>query len=99
MVNRVEAKQRRPSGHFRQVLINTHSPGVVQLVDAPDLLIADTASIPRGTGKAARGLRLRPLAGTWRASGAEKGYGTKADILAYLTSPPGARLTLAESAS
>ncbi|MFE7396627.1 AAA family ATPase [Streptomyces sp. NPDC057557] len=84
---------------FRQVLINTHSPGVVQLVDPADLLIADTATVPREGGKAARALRLRPLAGTWRAGGVEKGYGTVADILAYLTSPPQARLTLEESAS
>lgn len=84
---------------FRQVLINTHSPGVVQLVDPSDLLIADTSTVPRADGKAARGLRLRPLADTWRASGAGKGYGTKADILAYLTTPPQARLTLGESDS
>jgi predicted ATPase len=84
---------------FRQVLINTHSPGVVQLVDPADLLIADTSTIPREGGKTARALRLRPLAGTWRTSGAEKGYGTVADILAYLTAPPQARLTLEESAS
>lgn len=84
---------------FRQVLINTHSPGVVQLVDPADLLIADTSTVPRFGGKAARGLRLRPLADTWRAGGAEKGYGTKADILAYLTTPPQARLTLEESNS
>lgn len=84
---------------FRQVLINTHSPGVVQLVDPADLLIADTTIVPGVGGKAARGLRLRPLADTWRASGAGKGYGTKADILAYLTAPPEARLTLEESAS
>ncbi|MEV7087390.1 AAA family ATPase [Streptomyces sp. NPDC093085] len=84
---------------FRQVLINTHSPGVVQLVDPADLLIADTATVPREVSKTARALRLRPLAGTWRAGGVEKGYGTVADILAYLTSPPQARLTLEESAS
>ncbi|GAA2996647.1 AAA family ATPase [Streptomyces lactacystinicus] len=84
---------------FRQVLINTHSPGVVQLVDPADLLIADTTTVPGADGKAARGLRLRPLADTWRAGGAGKGYGTKADILAYLTAPPEARLTLEESAS
>ncbi|MBB1258135.1 AAA family ATPase [Streptomyces alkaliterrae] len=84
---------------FRQVLINTHSPGVVQLVDPADLLIADTATVPREGSKTARALRLRPLAGTWRAGGVEKGYGTVADILAYLTSPPQARLTLEESAS
>ncbi|AVH59031.1 MULTISPECIES: AAA family ATPase [Streptomyces] len=84
---------------FRQVLINTHSPGVVALADPADLLIADTTTVPGADGKAARGLRLRPLADTWRAGGAGKGYGTKADILAYLTVPPEARLTLEESAS
>ncbi|MFF9602517.1 AAA family ATPase [Streptomyces sp. NPDC014684] len=84
---------------FRQVLINTHSPGVVQLVDPADLLIADTSTVPGAGGKAARSLRLRPLADTWRAGGAGKGYGTKADILAYLTTPPEARLTLKESNS
>ncbi|CAM5361205.1 AAA family ATPase [Streptomyces viridochromogenes] len=84
---------------FRQVLINTHSPGVVQLVDPADLLIADTTTVRGADGKAARGLRLRPLADTWRAGGVGKGYGTKADILAYLTAPPEARLTLQESAS
>ncbi|MEU6628827.1 AAA family ATPase [Streptomyces parvus] len=84
---------------FRQVLINTHSPGVVRLVGAADLLIADTTTLPRVSGKVARGLRLRPLADTWRAAGAEKGYGTKADILAYLTSSPEDRLTLEESTS
>ncbi|WP_241787659.1 ATP-binding protein [Streptomyces sp. PRh5] len=84
---------------FRQVLINTHSPGVVQLVDPADLLIADTSTVPEAGGKTARSLRLRPLAGTWRAGGAERGYGTVADILAYLTTPPEARLTLEGSDS
>ncbi|WP_432085259.1 hypothetical protein [Streptomyces sp. bgisy095] len=67
---------------------------MVQLVDESDLLIADTTVVPGAGGKTARGLRLRPLADTWRAGGAEAGYGTKADILAYLTSPPDARTTL-----
>lgn len=84
---------------FRQVLINTHSPGVVELVGAADLLIADTSTVPEAGGRTARSLRLRPLADTWRAGGAEKGYGTKADILAYLTTPPQARLTLEGSDS
>ncbi|GCD98967.1 AAA family ATPase [Embleya hyalina] len=84
-----------PGNPFRQVLINTHSPGVVQLVDEADLLFADTAPLANNYGEPVRrGLRLRPLAGTWRASGVGKGYLTRTDILPYLTTPPGARLTL-----
>lgn len=83
---------------FRQVLINTHSPGIVSLVKEEDLLFADTAVVPTAEGPA-RGLRLRPLADTWRAGGAGRGYSTMADILPYLTTPPQARLTLEGSRS
>ncbi len=67
---------------------------MVQLVDPADLLIADTATILGVGGKATRGLRLRPLVDTWRAGCVAKGYGSKSDILAYLTTPPQARLVL-----
>ncbi|MEU6484420.1 AAA family ATPase [Streptomyces sp. NPDC046887] len=79
---------------FRQVLINTHSPGVVQLVHPDDLLFADTALHRTEHGNTARGLRLRPLADTWRAEKGRRDYVTKADILPYLTTPPGAQVTL-----
>ncbi|MEU6438547.1 ATP-binding protein [Streptomyces albidoflavus] len=79
---------------FRQVLINTHSPGVVQLVSPDDLLFADTAMRKTESGVVARSLRLRPLVGTWRTVGGRRDYVTKADILPYLTTPPGAQLTL-----
>jgi predicted ATPase len=79
---------------FRQVLINTHSPGVVQLVSPEDLLFADTALHRTEGGTMARGLRLRPLADTWRVAGGRRDYVTKADILPYLTTPPGAQITL-----
>ncbi|WP_369041776.1 AAA family ATPase [Streptomyces sp. Midd1] len=79
---------------LRQVLINTHSPGVVQLVDPGDLLFADTSAFRTTDGSIARGLRLRPLVGTWRAEKAHGNYVTKADILPYLTTPPDAQLTL-----
>ncbi|WP_405823003.1 AAA family ATPase [Streptomyces sp. NBC_00838] len=82
-----------PDNPFRQVLINTHAPGVVQLVSPEDLLFADTALHRLGDGRTARALRLRPLAGTWRAQG-RRDYVTKADILPYLTTPPGAQTTL-----
>ncbi|MFC4036438.1 AAA family ATPase [Streptomyces polygonati] len=79
---------------FRQVLVNTHSPGVVQLVPEDDLLFADSALIRTSDGAVARSLRLRPLAGTWRTDSASTDYVTVADILPYLTAPAGAHLTL-----
>ncbi|NYV73216.1 AAA family ATPase [Streptomyces sp. UH6] len=79
---------------FRQVLINTHSPGVVQLVSRNDLLFADTALVRAEGGHVARALRLRPLKDTWRVADGRKDYVTKADILPYLTTPPGAQTTL-----
>lgn len=79
---------------FRQVLINTHSPGVVQLVSPEDLLFADTAVHRLEDGSTARALRLRPLRGTWRVGEGQRDYVTKADILPFLTNPPGAQTTL-----
>lgn len=40
-----------PDNTFRQVIINTHSPYIVQLVDPQDLLFAETALLraPDGT--------------------------------------------------
>ncbi|RKN41782.1 AAA family ATPase [Streptomyces hoynatensis] len=83
---------------LRQVLINTHSPGVVQLVDRGDLLFADTEAYKAASGDVTRRLRLRPLEGTWRASGT-RNYVTKTDILPYLETPPGAQLTIGRGAA
>lgn len=84
-----------PDNPFRQVIVNTHSPYVVQLVDPQDLLFADTALQRAPDGSLAPGLLLRPLADTWReASQTEVPAVTKPDILPYLTTPPGAHLTL-----
>ncbi|MCZ7414915.1 MULTISPECIES: AAA family ATPase [unclassified Streptomyces] len=83
-----------PDNPFRQVLINTHSPGVVQLVSPEELLFADTALHRLSDGSTVRALRLRPLADTWREAGGRRDYVTKADILPYLTTPPGAQTTL-----
>ncbi|MDT3396493.1 AAA family ATPase [Streptomyces sp. B1866] len=79
---------------FRQVLVNTHSPGVVQLVPKDDLLFADSAVVRAADGSLARSLRLRPLAGSWRARHGSGDYLTMADILPYLTAPVGAQLSL-----
>ncbi|MDG6102305.1 AAA family ATPase [Dactylosporangium aurantiacum] len=84
-----------PDNPFRQIIINTHSPAVVQLVDPGDLLFATSVRKPSPDGTMSRSLVLRPLANTWRVGGqASKHAVTKADILPYLTSPPGAQLSL-----
>jgi len=79
---------------LRQVIINTHSPALVQLVDGQDLLFASTERIVRADGSRARTLRLRPMKGTWRARQETEPSVGKVDILPYLTSPPGAQLTI-----
>lgn len=77
---------------FRQVLINTHSPGVVRLVDSQDLLFAETSVYRTENGQVTRRLRLRPQAGTWRVSDATGDFVTKLDILPYPEAPPDAQL-------
>ncbi|HET9897909.1 MAG TPA: AAA family ATPase [Streptosporangiaceae bacterium] len=84
-----------PDNPFRQIMINTHSPYVVQLVDPQDLLFADTSIRRAPDGSLVPSLQLRPLAETWRATSPDNiPPVTKVDILPYLTTPPGAQLKL-----
>ncbi|NVI91965.1 AAA family ATPase [Actinomadura sp. BRA 177] len=84
-----------PDNPFRQVIVNTHSPAIVQLVDPQDLLFAEQGPQPTPDGTMANALQLRPLNGTWRDTRDSKAVAvTKADILPYLTTPPGAQTTL-----
>jgi predicted ATPase len=78
---------------LRQVIINTHSPAVVQLVGKEDLLMASTEVI-ESDGVERDALKLRPMRDSWRAKlpGAEP-IG-KADLIPYLTAPAGSQLTL-----
>ncbi|WP_017624918.1 AAA family ATPase [Nocardiopsis chromatogenes] len=77
-----------PDNPFRQVLVNTHSPGVIRLVSPEDLLFADSVSVRSPEGRTTRALRLRPMADTWRGRSDRKSSVTRADILVYLTTPP-----------
>jgi predicted ATPase len=83
-----------PDNPFRQVIINTHSPAIVQLVEPADLLFATTGRRLAPDGAVAQGLRLRPLIGTWRAAASDEVPVTRADILPYLTAPANAQLRL-----
>jgi predicted ATPase len=76
---------------FRQVIVNTHSPGFVRLVyrRAPDeLLLAKQASVRNPDGEVTHTLRLRPIRGTWRCVGdGERGVDL-IELLDYLEEPP-----------
>ena len=78
---------------MRQLIIATHSPLLVQLQKEDDLLFAMEATIKGTGGEPVNTLRCRPLSGTWRCDETEKGIG-KATILAYLTTAPGAQISL-----
>lgn len=82
-----------PDNPFRQIIINTHSPHIVQLVDPEDLVFATVGSRRTPDGSISPGLILKPLADTWRAANDISPF-TKADILPYLVAPPGAQLRL-----
>lgn len=83
-----------PDNPLRQVIIATHSPYVVQLVDPGDLMVTAATLHRAPDGSLAPGMLLRPFAGTWRESGTQVPAATRADLLEYLTFPPGALLTL-----
>jgi len=78
---------------FRQVIVNTHSPVFVRLQQPADLLFAKPVTIRGPHGGLAQTLRLLPIDGTWRAEGAGVSV-QRGEILAYLTTPPGAQLGL-----
>ncbi|MGN9775517.1 AAA family ATPase [Micromonospora sp. H33] len=78
---------------FRQVIINTHSPGVVQLCDPADLLLAETRLRPVPHGDAGRTLALLPFRNSWRARPGTPTF-SHADVVPYLAEPPEARLRL-----
>lgn len=81
-----------PDNPFRQVIVNTHSPNVVQLVSPGDLLFADARPVSSASREYSA-LRLRPMAGTWRTSDRSDVPVGKADLIDYLTAPSGAQLT------
>ena len=78
---------------FRQVIVNTHSPGVVQLCDPDDLLLAEVKTYRTDEGGATRALVLLPYDHSWRADPAESVF-TNADVIYYLAAPEGAQLRL-----
>jgi predicted ATPase len=80
---------------MRQVLINTHSPAIVTLVGKDDLLMATTEIYEDG-GTERPALSLRPMKGSWRAKIIGARPIGKADLIPYLTAPPGAQMALVD---
>lgn len=78
---------------LRQVIVNTHSQAVVQLVGADDLLLA-TEQLDPTLDQWRTSLALRPIKGSWRDRGADSQPVGKGDLIPYLTLPAGAQLTL-----
>jgi predicted ATPase len=78
---------------FRQVIINTHSPGVVQLCSSEDILVAGSHLQTVPGGGTARALSLLPLPDTWRGKDSEI-TATEADLVVYVVAPAGAQLKL-----
>ncbi|GIH93740.1 AAA family ATPase [Planobispora siamensis] len=78
---------------FRQVIINTHAPGVVQLCGSENLLLAEGRSQRAPDGSMVSALSLVPFSGSWRAVPGEPTF-SEADVVAYLVEPPGTQLRL-----
>jgi predicted ATPase len=77
----------------RQVVINTHSPAIVTLIGRDDLLMASTEICEDG-GTERPALSLRPMTASWRAGIDGARPVGKADLIPYLTAPPGAQISL-----
>lgn len=75
-----------PGNPMRQVIVNTHSPGVVKLVGHEDLLYARQVPTLDGVGEG--GIQLLPIRDSWRAELGGPVAGA-ADLIDYLTMPPG----------
>ncbi len=78
---------------FRQVIINTHSPAVVQLAGPANLLLAVTQPNRTADGAITSALKLLPYRGSWRAD-TDTATFTDADIVPYLAAPAGSQLGL-----
>jgi predicted ATPase len=76
---------------LRQVIIATHSPGLVQLQRKEDLVFALESTRRGPDGRPIRVLACRALDGTWRAEKDGSSVG-QATIIAYLSKPPGAQI-------
>ena len=78
----------------RQVIVNTHSPALVQHIDPDELLVAMSSVRGEAGGMPERVLRLVPFANSWREKHSESGVATHLDLLPFLTIARGAQISL-----
>lgn len=73
-----------PDNPLRQMIVNTHSPAVVQQVPEDALLVAEPRELIHADMRFA-GVRFSCLPGTWRAKSSESHVCKMGDLLAYLS--------------
>ena len=73
-----------PNNPFRQVIVNTHAPGVVDLVRADDLLIARPGNSVNGPP-----VSFASIVGTWRARAQPHMVVGRGALLPYASPPQG----------
>jgi len=69
---------------LRQVIINTHSPAVVQLVPEDSLLVAESKEALSPSGLHYQRATYSPLPGNWRLASGETRFVSLGDLLGYL---------------
>jgi AAA domain, putative AbiEii toxin, Type IV TA system len=99
----VDPRQRPgESNPLRQIIINTHSPLFVQLQHTEDLLFAKPVTVRGPAGAPVRTMRLLPVHDprrqNWRIEKNEMAVG-RTEIIAYLSRPPGAQLSIDDYAA
>lgn len=78
---------------LRQILIATHSPVLVNLETADDLIYADIVKVRGLDGKPASTIRCKSLRESWRCKSGSESI-DRGSIVAYLTLPPGSQISL-----
>jgi hypothetical protein len=73
-----------PENPLRQVIVNTHSPVVVNEIPDDSLLVAETVRGVRDGGRFPK-LQLSCLPGTWRAQDNGCAVTSRGSLLAYLS--------------
>lgn len=86
-----------PDNPVRQVILNTHSPVVVQVIAPDDLLFATSRPLEVDDRRVHEVLELRPMQGSWRAELPDAKPIGKADLIPYLTTPPEHQISLTEA--
>ncbi len=81
-----------PENPLRQIIVNTHSPALVEMLPVSGVVLAESVEVQGPGGRAAHTVRLAVPDGSWRAGPAAPPLAT---AMSALRTPPGANLQLA----